>query len=175
MLSFQGYLANHLESGTKVVARFVSGDMNPSPVELPVLKVEVSPEGGAIEVLQTLSRLKDEEAWLYISHRPGEPLQIESEYGDEYFINGSGLIVQHLPYEAEDFQRLAHQNHARAIKLAEEVRAYGARIARLQELLSGQRTRVSVKAAGHPAGTTARTLYEQHLSFLERLRGETEA
>ena len=175
MLNFQGYLANYTRSDTAVFARFVSGEANPSPEDLPVLKVEVSSEGGSVEAIEALARLKEEDAWLYISHSPGEALRIESEYGQEYTLTGLTLKVEQSAYEAADLQRLAQESYERSNKQQLAICAQSARIARIRELLQEQYSRIEVKAAGHAIGTTARTLYEQHLSFLDRLRNETEA
>ena len=175
MLYFQGYLASCTRSDVTLFARFVSGETNPSPDDLPVLKVEVSFESGSAEVVEALARLKEEEAWLYISHSAGESLQIESEYGHEYVLAGSTLKVEQGAYEAADLQRLAQECYERSNKQQLEIKAQSARIARIREVLQAQYSRIEIKAAGHAIGTTARTLYEQHLSFIDRLRNETDA
>ena len=175
MLDFQGYLASYTRSDAAVLVRFVSGETNPTPDDLPVLKVEVSVESGSTEVIDAIARLTEEEAWLYISHSPGEALQIESEYRQEFVLVGSTLKVEQVAYEAADLQRLAQQSYERLNKQQLAIKAQSARIARIRELLQEQYSRIEVKAAGHAIGTTARTLYEQHLSFIDRLRNETEA
>jgi len=175
MLLFEGYLSSWSQLQAVIVARFVSGDSNPSPEELPVLRVEAVSEEGTLHIIQALSELRDEESWLYISYLPGGPLEIESEFGQSYSLSGSSLKVEQVAYEAPDLLRLAQINFEQASAERLKNEALAKRLGRVQALLQEQQARVTIKAAGHVTGTTARTLYEQHLSFLDRLRAETEA
>jgi hypothetical protein len=174
MLTFSGYLDSYTQLGGVVIVRFLSGDTNPSPAELPVLQAKLTDEPNVAEILVALEALKAEESWLYVYHSNGSPLQIETEYGQEYTLGSSPPSVQRLEYAVADYQRLAQRHYERSIEQDSEISNYRSRLARLRELIDNQRSRLEVKMAGHVEGSTARTLYEQQHSFLARVRAETE-
>jgi hypothetical protein len=175
MNAFSGYLQEYQDRDGEVVARFVSAVADPSPEELPVLKVRVSSASDAARMSVVLEALRGRDAWLYLYYEPGSPLQIETEFGDEYTIESSTMSVERLPYEPEDFARLAKLHHEDAVKQRQEVASRILVLARVREMIADQQVRVRTKAQGHAIGNTARTLYEQQLSYLERLLAAAEA
>jgi hypothetical protein len=175
MQPFSGYLDRYECRDGRIVARFLAGTTEPEPREPPVLTVTVEPEGAGEIVLELLKHLKERSDWLYLYHTPGAPLQIESEFGDEHSIEDNSLSVVRSAYEAEDFARLARTHYEDAMNQREIVRSRALQLARIRDLITDQCTRIETKSRGHEVGTTAHTLYEQHLSFLQRLLGAAEA
>jgi hypothetical protein len=175
MQTFSGYLDRFECVNGVIIARFLRGTTEPDPSELPVLTLTLKSDELSAPVLELLSLLKGANDWLHLYYSRGAPLQIESEFGDEHVIEHSSLEVITSAYEGQDFARLAKFHYRDANQQRELVRARQLQLARVRELINDQCTRIGTKAQGHPIGSTARTLYEQQLSFLRRLLSAAEA
>ena len=172
---FEGYLTHYEVSERKVSARFVSGVLAPSDEDPPVLELEITPDFGASERIAALSELEDEAAWVYITSTENDQINIETEFGLDFSVRGKVLRYESLQYNANDLRLLALKQSELVEQGATEIRGLAQKISRLNDILNEQLTRISIKATGHAIGSTARTLYEQQISLLERLRAETEA
>ncbi len=175
MQTLSGYLESYECINDVIVARFLTGTSEPDPEGPPVLTLTLESDDSSAQVLDLLKRLKEADDWLYLYYSPGAPLQIESEFGDEYSIQHPSLNVKLSAYECSDFARLARVHYADANKQRALVHTQKLHLARIREMISEQCTRIDIKSQGHAAGTTARTLYEQQLSFLRRLLLAAEA
>jgi hypothetical protein len=175
MLTFSGYLSSYARRDGSVVVRFLSGDINPSPSELPVLEVTLPDEPSIAATIATLEALKDEDSWLYLYVSSDAPLQIETEHGQEFTLGSNSPSVQQLEYASDDYQHLAQCHYESSLNQHAKISGYQSRLARLREIIDNQRAKLEIKMVGHADGSTARTLYEQQISFLARIRAETEA
>ena len=175
MLTFSGYLDSYVRRDGVVVVRFSSGDTNPSPAELPVLQATLPDETNIAGTLASLEALKGEDSWLYVYVSDEAPIQIETEYGQEFTLGSGPPSIQRLEYASEDYERLAQRHYESSLKQQAEISKFQSRLARLREIIDNQRAKLEIKMAGHAERSTARTLYEQQISFLARVRAETEA
>jgi hypothetical protein len=137
--------------------------------ELFASKVETGPK-----VLAYLDRAKESDEYLYIFER-GDVVVLSDESGDEAEIKADSIRSRFDNPNAEELA--AFLNRARAA-YEQEFKASSAALARLrtvQELVLEQLRRLEVKAASHETGSTAAVLYAQHIQFLQRIYGATEA
>ena len=175
MYYFEGYLTHYEVSERKVSARFVSGVLAHSDEDPPVLELEITSDLGASERIAALSELEEDAAWVYITSPENNQINIETEFGLDFSIRGKVLRYESLQYNADDLRLLALKQSELVEQGVTEIRGLAQKISRLNDILNEQLTRISIKAASHAIGSTARTLYEQQISLLERLRAETEA
>ena len=153
----------------------MSWAVNPKQDEPQVILVEVATEKGVESLLAGLRSLKEEGAWLYLTQNSELLFTIESENGWEVSLEGTRLVVSVEEYNRADYKRLALSNYERAEMLNTNLVSELTRKARVRDLVHEQIARISTKLIGHEPGSTARTLYEQHLAFLKRVSAETDA
>lgn len=169
MSSFEGILERIESTGDRLVLRFVSGEFDPLPANPPVFTVTVAFPISPEFVVGEIERIRSVDDWSHVSVSSQTQVHIQSDHGEELSISGGSVTWLESQYEATDYERLARNSYAWG---KEQNRALGEHVKRLTELralIQEQHARVSVKSSGHEIGTTARTLYEQQLSFLARL------
>ena len=175
MSHFEGFLERFENAGDRFVFRFVSGGFDPEPPHPPVFIVVVAfptnPETSAAEI----ERVPSLDDWSYVSVPSQTEVHIQSDHGEELAIYGKEVTWLESQYEATDFERLARHSYAWGQEQHRSLSGHMRRLAELRAIIHEQQARVSVKASGHEVGSTARTLYEQHLSFLARLLRESAA
>jgi hypothetical protein len=175
MSHFEGFLERFENTGDRFVLRFVSGEFDPEPTHPPVFTVAVAfpttPEISAAQIERFLS-LDD---WSYVSVPSETEMHIQSDHGDELSVYGKAVTWLESRYELTDFERLARRSYAWGQEQHRSLSAHIKCLAELRTIIHEQQARVAVKASGHGIGSTARTLYEQHLSFLARLLRESAA
>ncbi len=175
MHHFQGYLRSYATDGARLTVRLFAGTIDPDPEREPVYEIVIERPTSLDAAVEVLKQIEREDAWLYVNRSEGSALQIESENGAEYQLSGHQIHVRAQGYSSDEWQWLARRNHEHAQDLNKDLVKARTRINRSVELIAEQQSRLEAKARGHEVGTTARTLYEQHATFLRRLRAETEA
>ena len=175
MHPFQGYLRSYACETARLTIRFFAGTIDPATKDDPVLEVVVYEPTSIDQAIECLKQIEQEDAWLYLSRSNDSSLQIESDNGAEYQLLGQRVEVRAQQYGPGEWEWLAHRNHEHAENLNRDLVKARTRLNKVIELLAEQQARIEVKAQGHESGSTARTLYDQHSTFLARLRTETEA
>jgi len=175
MRHFQGYLRCYSTDDAILRVRLFAGTLDPEPEDEPVCVITVQDPVDLDSALRHLEASAREDAWLYLSQSDDRTMNIESEDGTEYQIQGR--VIEALPqaYGPDEWEWLARRSHAHARDLNESLTNVLNRLNRTVELVAEQQARIHVKSLGHDFGTTARTLYEQHAEFLARLRAVAEA
>jgi hypothetical protein len=175
MHPFEGFLESVSRSSETVVARFVVGDMDPLPQVPPVFLLTIEAPTDAEGLYQWLRRVQEEDSGAYVSVQSATQAHIETDHGNERTVVGRAVSAAQGQYEARDFARLAKHNYDWGQSQYKALGSHMNRLSQLRALLQEQHARVLVKLQGHAPGSTARTLYEQHLSFLSRALAELEA
>lgn len=172
MVTFEGFVESTGLVGDQLQMRLMVGGFDPSPTEAPVLKVTVEGLDTAQATYDELRRVLDIDDGVYLSSpSPGEVL-LHSDHGHEIRLVGRAVRFDAGPFEARDFERLAKANHAWGAKLLGSLTQARHRNSAATDLVQQQAARIAIKLQGHEAGSTARTLYEQHMAFLNRLLAE---
>ena len=175
MQSFEGYLDRVQRSGSIVKARLVAGGYDPSPTDAPVVAISV--EGPAeIEALyEALLQAREVDNGCYLAVHSSTEATLTTDHGEEIALQGKAILISEEQYDAKDFESLAKQNHDWGMSQYQALSKQSERLQKTQDLLREQLSRISIKIQGHPPGTTAYTLYEQHLAFLARALSAGEA
>jgi hypothetical protein len=167
--TFEGYLESHEMHGTGVELRFLAGGFDPAPSSPPVLRVVAQNVEGLPELQLCLQKLAQHDDFLHIESVSSTEVVIHSDHEEPLRICGSSLAVTLEPYSARDFERLARINYQWGSSQSAALTKALARINEADRLASEQTRRLNAKREGHALGSTARTLYDQHLAFIERL------
>jgi hypothetical protein len=168
MHPFEGFIDRVEVVGEAVTVRLVVAGFDPQPNTAPILLVEiVSPTDSAL--FEILTNLQHKDSGCYFSLVSQEKAVLISDHGTEVNLHGSRVSVKEAWFDGRDYERLAKQNYEWCMSSQQELRKQSERVALLVALATEQRTRLRAKIQGHAPGTTAHTLYEQHLSFLSRL------
>jgi hypothetical protein len=171
MQSFEGYLERVEQADDKLVLRFLAGDFDPCPSEAPVFWVAISNPHNAAQVCQRLRDVMRVGEWSYVAVAEKQAV-VTADHGEELTITGEGVACWSAGYEDGDYKALARKNYDWGQSQYQAWRLQLKRFRGLRELVDNQYARVAAKAVGHEVGSTARTLYEQHLTFLARLLRE---
>ncbi len=128
----------------------------------------------ASAVIAYLHRAKEANEYLYVFER-GQFVVLSDESGDEIELRAESIRSKLDKPNADELgQFLSRAREA----YEQEFKASSAALTRLravQELVGEQVRRLEVKAASHEPGSTAAVLYAQHIQFLHRIYGATEA
>ena len=153
----------------RFTVNFYPAEVGTSPIAYIHAKGLVEPR--AIERRLAEIDLSSTEASFEDPDTSGELHVSLEEYDEPLVLRAQRIEVSYGPYELEDFERFTARLNASSDSLQTEVTELHRRIAEAKRLLGEQSRRVALKAEGHSKGTTARTLYEQQLSFISRLLG----
>ena len=175
MSSFEGFLERIENAEDQLVLRFVSGGFDPMPTHPPVFTVTVAFPINPETIAKEIEQIRSIDDWSYVSVPSHTQVHIQSDHGEEVSVSGKSVTWLESQYEAADFERLARHSYAWGQEQHRSLSPHVKRLAELRMLIQEQHARVSIKSSGHEVGTTARTLYEQQLSFLARLLRESAA
>ncbi len=175
MQSFEGYLDRVQRSGPTIKARLVAGGYDPSPTEAPVVAISVEHPVAGEKLYEELLQAKEVDNGCYLAVHSSTEATLTTDHGQEIALQGKVVIVREEQYNAKDFERLAKQNHEWGMSQYKAFAKQSEKLQKTQDLLREQWSRLSIKIQGHPPGTTAHTLYEQHLAFLARALSAGEA
>ena len=172
MRSFEGFLESVVFIDDELRLRFVTGGFDPFPSEPPVLYVVVFQPVAAEVSYEALRNICESDEGTYFAVvGEGEAL-VQGDHGQEVKVQGARVEVEPRPFEARDFERLAKANHEWGRQIRESLKTALSQNAAVRSLVQQQAARIEIKLQGHEVGSTARTLYEQHLSFLNRVGHE---
>jgi hypothetical protein len=175
MSSFEGFLESVSLEGDVLIARVVAGDFDPFPASPPVFVVTVEHPVDPASALADLLRAKETDGGVYVSLLSETEAYFQTDHGHEITVHGNRVFAEAAQYEGKDFERLARLNHDWGKSQYKALRSTIERLNTVRDLVREQHARTLVKAQRHEPGSTARTLYEQQLSFLARLLGEADA
>jgi len=167
---FQGYLDKWSIDEETLELRLSTGFYHPDATEGQVLYVRTLEVKGLQDIEQRLSEIVPYETDLYVEDPDTESqVMIHVEYAEPLVLRGSQVSVRLVGFELSDYKRFAQQQFGAINDLHESLRESTSRINSTKQLLAEQSRRVSAKAQGHEKRSTARTLYDQHLDFINRL------
>jgi len=170
---FQGYLDKWSVDGGTLELRFSTGFYHPDATEGQVLYLSAVEVKNLPEIEQRLSQLLPYETELYVEDSDTKSqVTIHVEYAEPLVLRGAPVSVRVVGFELGDYKRFAEHQFRAIDELHESLRESNLKINTAKQMLSQQSRRISIKAEGHQKGCTARTLYDQHLSFINRLLGE---
>jgi hypothetical protein len=172
MLTFEGFVESACLVDDTLHIRLMVGGFDPSPTEPPVLNVTVDGLRSAQKTYESVKRALDSEDGVYLSSFATGEVLLESEHGEEIHLVGTTARFESGPFEERDYERLAKANHAWGSDLYVSLTLARNRNSVVDDLVQQQAAKIAIKLQGHEAGSTARTLYEQHLAFLNRLLDE---
>jgi len=128
----------------------------------------------ASAVVAYLSRAKEANEYLYVFER-GPVVVLSDESGDEIELRAESIrskLDKPNTEELGHFLVRAREDYERESKASS---AALTRLRAVQDLVGEQTRRLELKAASHVPGSTAAVLYAQHIQFLRRIYGATEA
>ena len=169
MVTFEGFVESSTLDGDQLQLRLVVGGFDPVPVELPVLTVTVDGLDAGQTSYEELKRVLDIDDGVYLSSPSAREVLLRTDHGHEIRLEGTAVRFDAGTFDARDFERLAKANHAWGLELFASLTQLRRRNAAAADLALQQVSRIEIKLQGHAPGSTARTLYEQHLAFLSRL------
>ena len=172
MVTFEGFVESTGLVGDQLQMRLIVGGFDPSPTEAPVLKVTVEGLDTAQATYEELRRVLDIDDGVYLSSPSAREVLLQSDHGQEIRLVGTAVRFDAGPFEARDLERLAKANHAWGAQLLGSLTQARHQNSAATDLVQQQAARIAIKLQGHEAGSTARTLYEQHMAFLHRLLAE---
>ena len=173
MTSFEGFIESTTLAGSDLNVRLVVGGFNPLPADPPVLNISVKEQEDGQATYEALKRISEsDDDGIYFGMTSDVEALLQTDHGEQVRLRGSQLSVEPGPYEAHDYERLAKANHEWGSQLHASLNRALARNNALRDLIDRQAAKIAIKLQGHETGSTARTLYEQHMDFLNRLLGE---
>jgi hypothetical protein len=172
MISFEGFVESSKLVGDQLQLRLLPAGFDPSPAEDPALEVTVDGVDAAQATFEELRRVLDIDDGVYVSSPSATEVLLQTDHGHEIRLVGTSVKVEAGPFEARDFERLAKANHALGSELSAALAQARRKDSSIRDLVRQQAARIEIKLQGHPVGSTARTLYEQHLAFVNRLLAE---
>jgi hypothetical protein len=168
IVPFNGFLVRWEFWGSELEVRFSSGNFEDEAKNgvLYVL-VDTPIDREALE-----DRLKDVgpyETEVTVKDPSSTEVTVQLEYGDPIVLQGKRVSLRRVDFEAEDYARLALLHHQSSDLANDLSTSLASRIAGAKHLLQDQAQRIAEKAKGHKGDSTARTLYDQQLSFISRV------
>lgn len=167
-MPFQGYVDRWGFDGSALELRFSSGNFEDA-AKSAVLYVTVDAPTDREGVEERLSEIEPYETEVVVQDPTANEVTVELDYGDPIVLRGKQVRLRRADFEAEDYARLAKLHHQSADSASDALTALNQRVSDARRILEEQARRITEKAKGHKAGSTARTLYDQHLSFIARV------
>lgn len=172
MVTFEGFLESASLVGNQLQMRLMVGGFDPAPTEAPVLKVTVDGLDAAQATYEELMRVLETDGELYLCNPSAGEVLLHSDHGSEIRLIGTAVRFEAGLFEARDYERLAKANHAWGSQLLASLTQAMRQNSAACDLVQQQAARIAIKLQRHEVGSTARTLYEQHVTFLNRLLAE---
>jgi len=169
MSTFEGFLELYDLRDFELEMRFVVGGYDPSPSEPPVLYVVVTHPEEITNLETQLSAIHSGDGDVYVERISEAEVLVTSYHAEPLSARGSSVALRTAQYEPRDFERLAPNNHQWGAALSQSLQVTRAKLLEVEKLAGDQARRVHIKSQGHAVGSTARTLYDQHIAFIDRL------
>ena len=164
--SFEGFLDSYELWDGDVELRFVSGGFDPLPTEPPVLKVYVHNAQKLKELQAILESIDDS---TYVESLSPTELTVHAGHEEPLCIRGESVSLRFEQYGPRDYERLAKINHEWGQSQYNSLTKAIRKLSESESLLIEQTRRLELKLQHYAPGSTARVLYQKHLSFLARL------
>lgn len=145
-------------------ARFTEG----SP-EAPVVYINVEELENLPAVERYLSDLEPFNQAIHITEDGAGGVSIQAEYADQLVLRGKRVSLQRVGLEAADFERQAKHFELWGNSMHDALRTLSERVGDTKHLLLDQRRRLEEKVERREVDSTARLLYEQQISFIDRI------
>jgi hypothetical protein len=175
MSVFEGFLDDIRLSHDTLFARFVAPGFDPETAGSPIMHLELREPVDSTGMYRELLQVQQRDPDCYVSIVSEQQVTLITDHGNEVKLLAKAIAARYTNYEARDYERIAKQAYrwgeSQTAALTKHMRC----LAELRSLVEQQQARVLTKAQGHEVGSTARTLYEQQLSFLARLAAAAEA
>ena len=165
---FQGFLDRWRFQGSTLELRFSSGNFEDA-AKGGVLYVTVETPTDAEVLEDRLSAVEPYETEVVVQDPTAISVTVDLDYDEPIVLRGKQVQVRHADFEAEDYARLAKLHHQSADLANDALNELNKRVSDARRLLEDQARRIGEKAKGHKAESTARTLYDQQLSFIARV------
>lgn len=167
-MPFHGYLDRWEFQGSTLEVRFSSGNFEDVPRDA-VLYVTVEAPSDRSIVGDRLDEIEPHETEILVLDPSATEVVVEFNYADPLVLRGKEVRVRRADFEAEDYARLARLHHQSADLAGAALAGLDQRVSTAKHLLEEQARRITEKVKGHKVGSTARTLYDQQLSFISRV------
>lgn len=165
---FLGFLDRWAFDGSALEVRFSSGNFEDA-AQGAVLYVTVKAPTDRKALEGRLREVEPYETEIVVQAPSPTEVTVDLDYGDPIVLRGKQVLLRQADFEAEDYARLAKLHHQSADLASNALTSLNERFAEAKHLLEDQARRITEKAKGHKAGSTARTLYDQQLSFISRV------
>jgi len=137
--------------------------------DAPVVYVEVSGLENPSHVEHHLGGIDPFNDELSVTRTGPSEVTIQPEYDPVIVLRGAKVEWRTSAFEAADFERTARLNEEWGKSQHEAWSNANARIGAVKHLLVDQRRRLTEKAKSHAPESTARLLYDQQISFIDRV------
>jgi hypothetical protein len=168
VVPFHGFLDRWRFQGSALELRFSSGAFEDDAKDA-VLYVTVESPTDSNVLEARLSKIEPYETEVFVQDPASTSVTVDLECDESVVLVGRQVQVRRADFEAEDYARLARLHHQSAMQASDAAATLLERVSDAKHLLEDQTRRVAEKAQGHKMGTTARTLYDQQLSFISRV------
>jgi hypothetical protein len=168
VVPFHGFLDRWRFQGPALELRFSSGAFEDEGKDA-VLYVTVQSPTDVDALEARLSKIEPYATEVMVQDPTATSVAIDLEHDESIVIMGKQFQTRRADFEAEDYARLARLHHQSARQASDSAAALCGKVSDAKRLLEDQAKRVAEKAKGHETGTTARTLYDQQLSFILRV------
>jgi hypothetical protein len=165
---FQGFLDRWRFQGSALELRFASGNFEDA-AKGAVLYVTVDAPTDEKAVEDRLSEVEPYETEVVVQDPTATAVTVDLDYGEPIVLRGKQVQVRQMDFEAEDYARLARLHHQSADLANDALNALNQRVSEARRLLEDQARRITEKAKRQKVDSTARTLYDQQLSFISRV------
>jgi hypothetical protein len=165
MPNFIAVLDRWLLKDSEFKARFTEGSG-----EAQVIYVTVEGLQNPAEVENYFGSIEPFNDEVVVSPGTVTEVSVQHEHGDPLLLRGTRVTVRTTTLEAADFERRAQLNEEWSTSTHTLLTQANIRIDSVRHLLQDQRRRLVEKVERHAASdSTARLLYEQQISFIDRV------
>lgn len=172
MSPFYGELTRWSADGARLelhfpADRFPSGEIT-IPAALDITAEKLANQDAVVARLRSLEQREPALAEVPLEAK-GEELTIIFEFDPPLVLQGGTVTVSEGIYDARDYERLVSRFSIYLKDLEDHMTAVNGAVNEADRLCRNQLERLKVKSENHDVGSTARTLYDQHIAFILRL------
>ncbi len=158
--------------GSDLLLRFIT-EYHPG-ADARAYEVEIREAAEPQGAMAFVERCRADGDYVYVFERDGR-LVLQTGHGDELEIAAGVIRSRPSEFDAGELREIAERVYQWYSAQHTALRAAQARIESARSLLIESGRRIKIKAASHPEGGTAATLYAQQLALIHRILGTLEA
>ena len=151
-------------TGAILEARFTQG-----PTDAPVIYLTVEGLESPSDVEAYLSAIDPFNDAVTLNAVAPTELSLQIEHADPFVLRGTKINVRTTMLEATDFERAAQLSEEWGQSMLHQWTELNSRVGDAKHLLHDQRRRLLEKAERHAPESTVRVLYDQQISFIDRV------